>query len=127
MDLILGQPAVFLTAFKAAFLNEDKKKESIQKLDDISQENRTAKEYVNEFRLTVSKAELTTDNNMIIRTFRKGLNWALATRILYSDKKPNAFEDTITKKGWYTVAIEFDRVHQDNVQALNERPDKLMG
>ena len=69
MDLILGQLAVFLTAFKAAFLNEDKKKESIRKLDNVSQENRTAKEYVNEFRLTVSKAELTTDNDMIIRTF----------------------------------------------------------
>ena len=118
---------VFLTAFKAAFLNEDEKKESIWKLDNISQGNRTAEEYVNEFRLTVSKAELTTDNDMIVRTFQKGLNRALATRILYSDKKPNALEDTTTKKKWYTVTIEFDRVHQDNVQALNEQPDKLMG
>ena len=119
--------AVFLTAFKAAFLNEDEKEESIRKLDHISQGNRTAEEYVNEFRLTVSKAGLTTDNDMIVRTFRKGLNRALATRILYSDKKPNALEDTTTKKGWYTIAIKFDRVHQDNVQALNKHPDKPMG
>jgi len=60
----------------------------------------------------------------MIRIFRKGLNRALATRILYSDKKPNTLEDktveTITKKGWYSLAIEFDRVHQDNIQALNE-------
>ena len=119
--------ATFLTAFKAAFLNEDEKEESIQKLDHISQGNRTAKEYVNEFWLTVSKAGLTTDNDMIVRTFRKGLNRALATRILYSNKKPNILEDTTTKKGWYTVAIEFDRVHRDNVQALNEWPDKPMG
>ena len=119
--------AVFLTAFKAAFLNKDEKEESIWKLDNISQGNRTAEEYVNEFRLTVSKAGLTTNNDMIVRTFQKGLNRALATRILYSDKKPNALEDTTTKKEWYTVTIEFDRVHQDNVQALNEQPDKLMG
>jgi len=58
--------AVFLAAFKAAFLNEDEKEESIRKLDNINQRNRTAKEYVNEFRLTVSKAGLPTDNNMII-------------------------------------------------------------
>ena len=66
--------AVFLTTFKAAFLNEDKKEESIRKLDYINQGNRTAKEYINEFRLTVSKAGLPTNNDMIIRTFRKGLN-----------------------------------------------------
>jgi hypothetical protein len=67
---------------------------------------------------------------MIIRTFRKGLNQALATRILYSDKKPNTLEDTTgaaAKKGWYSIAIEFDRVHRDNVLALNERPDKPTG
>ena len=119
--------AMFLTAFKATFLNEDKKEESIWKLNHISQGNRTAEEYVNEFRLTVSKVGLTTDNDMIVRTFWKGLNWALATRILYSDKKLNALEDTTTKKGWYTITIKFDRVHQDNVQALNEQPDKPMG
>jgi len=123
--------AVFLAAFKAAFLNEDEKEESIRKLDNINQGNRTAEEYVNEFRLTVSKAGLPTDNDMIVRIFRKGLNRALATRILYSDKKPNALEDktveTVTKKGWYSIAIEFDRVHRDNVQALNERSDKPMG
>ena len=66
--------AVFLTAFKAAFLNEDEKEESIRKLDNITQGNRTAEEYVNEFQLIVSKAGLPTDNDMIIRTFRKGLN-----------------------------------------------------
>lgn len=123
--------AVFLGAFKAAFLNEDEKEESIRKLDNINQGNRTAEEYVNEFRLTVSKAGLPTDNDMIVRTFRKGLNRALATRILYSDKKPDALEDktvgTATKKGWYAIAIEFDRVHRDNVQALNERPDRPIG
>ena len=119
--------ATFLTAFKAAFLNEDEKEESIQKLDYINQGNRTAEEYVNEFRLTVSKAGLSTDNDMIVRTFWKGLNKALATRILYSDKKPNALEDATLKKGWYTIAIEFDRVHQDNVQALNKWSDKPMG
>jgi len=52
--------AVFLTTFKAAFLNEDEKEESIRKLDNITQGNRTAEEYVNEFRLTVSKAGLPT-------------------------------------------------------------------
>jgi len=119
--------AVFLTAFKATFLNEDEKEESIRKLDNITQGNRTAEEYVNEFRLTVSKAGLPTDNDMIIRTFWKGLNRALATRILYSDKKPDTLNDTATKKGWYTIAIEFDRIHRDNVQALNDRPDKPMG
>jgi hypothetical protein len=122
--------AAFLIAFKAAFLNEDEKEESIRRLDNITQGNRTAEEYVNEFRLTVSKAGLSTDNDMIIRTFRKGLNRALATRILYSDKKPNTLEDTTgaaAKKGWYSIAIEFDRVHRDNVLALNERPDKPTG
>ena len=119
--------AVFLAAFKATFLNEDEKEESIWKLDYINQGTKTAEEYVNEFRLTVSKAGLPTDNDMIVRTFWKGLNKALATRIMYSDKKPNALEDTTLKKGWYTIAIEFDRVHQDNVQALNERNDKPMG
>ena len=112
--------AVFLATFKATFLNEDKKEESIRKLNYINQGTKTAEEYVNKFRLTVSKAGLSTDNDMIVRTFRKGLNKALATRIRYSDKKPNALEDTTLKKGWYTIAIEFDRVHQDNVQALNE-------
>jgi len=34
--------AVFLTAFKAAFLNKDEKEESIRKLDNITQGNRTA-------------------------------------------------------------------------------------
>jgi hypothetical protein len=122
--------AEFLTAFKAAFLNEDEKEESIRKLDNINQGNRTAEEYVNEFRLTVSKAGLQTDNDMIVRTFQKGLNRALATRILYSDKKPNTLEDTMgaaAKKGWYTIAIEFDRVHRDNILALNKRSDKPMG
>ena len=117
---------VFLKAFKAAFLNEDKKEESIRKLNNIYQGNKTAEEYVNEFRLTVSKAGLPTDNDMMIRTFRKGLNKALATRILYSDKKPDALEDKVvgtganatTKKGWYSIVIEFDRIHRDNVLAL---------
>ena len=107
---------------------EDEKEESIRKLDYINQGSKTAEEYVNEFRLTVSKAGLPTDNDMIVRTFRKALNKALATRIMYSDKKPNALEDTTLKKGWYTITIKFDRVHRDNVQALNERTDnKLMG
>ena len=118
---------MFLDAFKAAFLNEDEKEESIRKLDYINQGNKTAEEYVNEFWLTVSKAGLPTNNDMIVRTFRKGLNKALATWIMYSDKKLNALEDTTLKKGWYTIAIKFDRVHQDNVQALNERNDKPMG
>ena len=83
----LPTKAVFLNAFKAAFLNEDEKEESIRKLDNINQGNKTAKEYVNEFRLTVRKAGLPTNNDMMIRTFQKGLNWALATRILYSAKK----------------------------------------
>ena len=119
---------VFLKDFKAAFLNEDEKEESIRRLDNISQGNKTAEEYVNEFRLTVSKAGLPTNNDMVIRTFRKGLNKALATRILYSDKKPDTLEDRVvgtgtnatTKKGWYSIAIEFDRIHQDNVLALGE-------
>ena len=97
--------------------------------------NKTAKEYVNEFRLTVSKAGLPTDNDMMIRTFHKGLNKALATRILYSNKKPDALEDRVigtgatatTKKGWYSIAIKFDRIHQDNVLALGERNDRPMG
>ena len=70
---------------------------------------------------------LPTDNDMIVRTFRKGLNRVLATRILYSDKKPDTLNDTTTKKGWYTIAIEFNRIHWDNVQALNDRPDKPTG
>ena len=119
---------VFLKDFKAAFLNEDEKEESIRRLNNISQGNKTAEEYVNKFRLTVSKVGLLTNNDMMIRTFRKGLNKALATRILYSDKKPDALEDrvvgtgatTTTKKGWYSIAIEFDRIHQDNVLALGE-------
>jgi Retrotransposon gag protein len=119
--------AQFLTAFRAAFLNEDEKGESLRKLDHINQGSRTAEEYINEFRLTVNKAGVPTNNDMITKTFRKGLNRALATRILYSDKKPDALEDTTMKKGWYTIAIEFDRIHRDNVQALNERPDKPMG
>ena len=119
--------AVFLATFKATFLNEDEKKESIRKLDYINQGTKTAEEYVNEFRLTVSKAGLPTDNDMIVRTFRKGLNKALATQIMYSDKKLNALEDTTLKKGWYTITIEFDRVHRDNVQALNKRNDKPTG
>ena len=73
--------AMFLTAFKATFLNEDKKEESIWKLNHISQGNRTAEEYVNEFQLTVSKAGLPTDNDMIVRIFWKGLNRALATSV----------------------------------------------
>ena len=125
----------FLKAFRAAFLNEDEKEESIRKLDNIYQGNKTAEEYVNEFRLTVSKAGLPTDNDMMIRTFRKGLNKALATRILYSDKKPDALEDKIvgtganatTKKGWYSVAIKFDRIHRDNILALGDRDDRPMG
>ena len=119
---------VFLKAFKAAFLNEDEKEESIRRLDNIYQGNKTAEEYINEFRLTVSKVGLLTDNDMMIRTFRKGLNKALATRILYSNKKPSALEDKVvgtgtnatTKKGWYSIAIEFDRIHRDNVLALGE-------
>jgi hypothetical protein len=126
---------VFLKAFKAAFLNEDEKEESIRRLDNIYQGNKTAEEYINEFRLTVSKAGLPTDNDMMIRTFRKGLNKALATRILYSDKKPDALEDKVvgtganatTKKGWYSIAIKFDRIHRDNVLALGERDTRPMG
>ena len=118
----------FLKDFKAAFLNEDEKEESIRRLNNIYQGNKTAEEYVNEFRLTVSKAGLPTDNDMMIRTFHKGLNKALATRILYSDKKPDALEDRVigtgatatTKKGWYSIVIEFDRIHRDNVLALGE-------
>ena len=126
---------VFLKALRAAFLNEDEKEESIRKLDHISQGNKTAKEYVNEFWLTVSKAGLPTDNDMMIRTFRKGLNKALATRIVYSDKKPNTLLDVttgmgataITKKGWYSIAIEFDRIHRDNVLALGDQDKRLTG
>ena len=40
---------VFLKDFKAAFLNEDEKEESIRRLDNISQGNKTAEEYVNKF------------------------------------------------------------------------------
>ena len=126
---------VFLKDFKAAFLYEDKKEESIRKLDHINQGNKTAEEYVNEFQLTVSKAGLLTDNDMMIRTFRKGLNKVLATRILYSNKKPNVLMDKVigtginatTKKGWYSIVIKFDRIHRDNVLALGERDDRPMG
>ena len=61
---------------------------------------------------------------MIIQTFQKRLNRALATRILYSNKKPDALNDTATKKGWYTIAIEFDRIHRDNVQALDDQTNR---
>ncbi|KIM45016.1 hypothetical protein M413DRAFT_24283 [Hebeloma cylindrosporum] len=61
--------ANFLKDFKAAFLNEDEKEQSIQKLDHISQGNQTAEEYVNKFQLTVSKAKLKTDNDMMVQTF----------------------------------------------------------
>ena len=71
--------ADFLKDFKAAFLNEDEKEESIRKLNNINQGNKTAEEYVKKFQLTVSKAGLPTDNDMMIRTFRKGLKKALAT------------------------------------------------
>ena len=72
---------------------------------------------------------------MMIRTFQKGLNKALATRILYSDKEPDALKDIVigtgatatTKKGWYSIAIEFDRIHRDNVLALREQNDRPMG
>ena len=104
--------AMFLTAFKATFLNEDKKEESIWKLNHISQGNRTAEEYVNEFRLTVSKVGLTTDNNMIVRTFWKGLNWALATRILYLTKNRMLLKIRLPRKDGtpsLSNSIEFTR------------------
>ena len=61
--------ADFFTKVKEAFAFEDKKEDSVRKLETLKQGNRNADEMTNEFRLLVAKAGLDEDNQMLIHTY----------------------------------------------------------
>ena len=84
----------FYIKVKEAFAFEDKKEESVRKLETLRQGNRNAKEMTNEFRLLVTKAGLDEDNQMLIRTYQHSLNPQLANKIIYSTNKPSMLKDT---------------------------------
>ena len=61
--------ADFYTKVKEAFVFEDKKEDSVRKLETLRQGNRNVEEMTNEFQLLVTKAGLDEDNQMLIHTY----------------------------------------------------------
>ena len=68
-EYIWPKASDFYIKVKEAFACEDKKEESVRKLETLKQGNRNAKEMTNEFRLLVAKAGLDEDNQMLICTY----------------------------------------------------------
>ena len=104
--------ANFYTKLREAFAFEDKKEDSVRKLETLKQGNRNAEELTNEFRLLVTKAGLDEDNQMLIHTYQCALNPQLANKIMYSTDKPSTLKDTgkdaTLKKGWYSIVAQYD-------------------
>ena len=61
--------ANFYTKLREAFAFEDKKEDSVRKLETLKQGNRNAEELTNKFQLLVAKAGLDEDNQMLICTY----------------------------------------------------------
>ena len=115
----------FYAKVKEAFAFEDKKEDSVRKLETLKQGNRNAEEMTNEFRLLVTKARLNEDNQMLIHTYRHALNPQLANKIMYSTDKPSMLKDTgkdaTFKKGWYSIAAQYDQIHCEAQEAMKEQ------
>ena len=83
--------AEFYAKVKEAFAFEDKREDSVRKLETLRQGNRNAKEMTNKL---VAKAGLNKDNQMLICTYQHALNPQLANKIMYSTDKPSTLKDT---------------------------------
>ena len=116
--------ADFYTKLREAFTFEDEKEDSVRKLETLKQGNRNAKELTNEFQLLVTKAGLDKDNQMLIRTYRCALNPQLTNKIMYSTDKPSTLKDmgkdATFKKGWYSIAAQYDQIHHKAQEAMKE-------
>ena len=115
----------FYVKVKEAFAFEDEKEESVRKLETLRQGNRNAEEMTNKFRLLVTKAGLDKDNQMLICTYWRALNPQLANKIMYSTDKPSMLKDmgkdATFKKGWYSMATQYDQIHREAQEAMKER------
>ena len=116
--------ADFYTKLREAFAFKDEKEDSVRKLETLKQGNRNAKELTNEFWLLVAKAGLDKDNQMLICTYWHALNPQLANKITYSTDKPSMLKDmgtgTTHKKGWYSIAAQYDQIHHEAQEAMKE-------
>ena len=116
--------ADFYTKLIEAFVFEDKKEDSVRKLETLKQSNRNAEELTNEFWLLVTKAGLNKDNQMLIRTYWCALNPQLTNKIMYFTYKPSTLKDTGTgttcKKGWYSIVAQYDQIHCEAQEAIKE-------
>ena len=116
--------ANFYTKVKEAFAFKDEKEDSVRKLETLKQGNRNAKEMTNKFWLLVAKAGLDEDNQVLICTYWQTLNPQLANKIMYSTNKPSTLKDmgagTTLKKGWYSIAAQYDQIHHEAQEAMKE-------
>ena len=117
--------ANFYTKLREAFTFEDKKEDSVRELETLKQGNRNTEELTNEFQLLVAKAGLNEDIQMLICTYRCALNPQLADKIMYSTDKPSTLKDTgkdaTLKKGWYSIAAQYDQIHHEAQEAIKEQ------
>ena len=78
-----------------------------------------------EFWLLVAKAGLNKDSQKLICTYWHALNPQLANKIMYSTDKPSMLKDTRTgttlKKGWYSIAAQYDQIHCEAQEAMKEQ------
>ena len=113
------------TKVKEAFAFEDKKEDSVRKLETLKQGNRNAEEMTNEFQLLVTKAGLNKDNQMLICTYQCALNPQLANKIMYSPDKLTTLKDMGTsatlKKGWYSTTAQYNQIHCEAQEAMKEQ------
>ena len=96
----------FLETFNLYFKPINQTIEANNRLITLKQGKRTVEEYVAEFHLLVSMAQITSitnsDNIHLINYFRQGLNPAIAKKIGLSENVPNTIAE------WVDRAVQYD-------------------
>jgi len=96
----------FLNKLHNDFKQEDKIRDTVDKLKKLHQGNKTAEELVMEFRLLVRRAGFRgneeRDHFHPIEKFQEALNPRLTRKIVHAENVPTTIE------GWYKKAIKYD-------------------
>ena len=105
-DIVFPTYGEFLKDLKEAFKAADRTGESMNRLTNLKQGNKTAEELATEFRLLAGQAGLEakshSDHIHLIGLFRNALRPALSRRILFGEVVPKTIEE------WVAKAIQYD-------------------
>ena len=110
----------FLETFMEYFKPINQMRTANTQLLTLKQGKKTVEEYVAEFRLLISLAgmpsESVADNIHLINYFQRGLNQAIARKILLSDNVPT------TVAGWAERAIQIDNNYRMTMSIFGKKP-----